>query len=269
MPPPGPWSLSMTAATPADALDLTDDPPAGPPAGSARWRELALLREPVRLAAQVGRLRQSPRGDGRLTVDIPGWMAPAESTAPIRAFLRRLGHDARGWGLGVNGSDVEATGELFLDRLEHLVDRTERPANLVGWSLGGVIARESARRRPDLVHRVVTFGTPAIGGPTHTAGALHLRRAGVRPDRGAPGRAQPHRPDHRAHHRHLHPQRRRRRLAGLHRPILGQGPPRRGPVDPRRARHRPRRRGLRPPRSPDLPPTPPSGAAEPSIRSRR
>ena len=161
----------MTAATPTHALDLTDDLPAGPPAGSARWRELALLREPVRLAAQVGRLRQSPRGDGRLTVDIPGWMAPAESTAPIRAFLRRLGHDARGWGLGVNGSDVEATGALFLDRLEHLVDRTERPANLVGWSLGGVIARESARRRPDLVNRVVTFGTPAIGGPTHTAGA--------------------------------------------------------------------------------------------------
>ncbi len=160
----------MTATT-TEAPAPTDELPAGPPTGAARWKELALLREPVRLAAHLGRLRRSPRGDGRLTVVIPGWMAPEGSMAPIRTYLDRLGHDARGWGMGVNGGDVEATGERFLDRLDHLVERTGRPANLVGWSLGGVIARESARRRPDLVHRVVTFGTPAIGGPAHTLGA--------------------------------------------------------------------------------------------------
>ena len=49
--------------------------------------------------------------------------------------------------------------------------RPDGPPHLVGWSLGGVIARETARLRPELVHRVVTFGTPAIGGPTYTAGA--------------------------------------------------------------------------------------------------
>ncbi len=161
----------MTASVPARAPAPTDELPTGPPTGSARWKELALLREPVRLAAHLGRLRQSPRGDGRLTFVIPGWMAPEASMTPIRTYLRRLDHDARGWGMGVNGNDVEATGERFLERLDGLVDRTGRPANLVGWSLGGVIARESARRRPDLVHRVVTFGTPAIGGPTHTSGA--------------------------------------------------------------------------------------------------
>ena len=45
------------------------------------------------------------------------------------------------------------------------------PVSLVGWSLGGVVVREVARRRPDLVSQVVTFGTPLVGGTTHTAGA--------------------------------------------------------------------------------------------------
>ena len=161
----------MTAPAPTHAPLPTDELPDGPPAGRDRLRELVLVREPFRLGAQLNRLRRCPRGDGRLTIDIPGWQAPEESTAPIRTFLRRLGHDARGWGMGVNGDDVEATGEAFLDRLEEEAARAGRPANLVGWSLGGVIARESARRRPDLVHRVVTFGSPAIGGPTHTVGA--------------------------------------------------------------------------------------------------
>ena len=161
----------MTTARPDDAALPTDELPSGPPDGSARFRELALLREPLRLAAGLAGLRRSPRGDGRLTLDLPGWKAPEGSMVPIRSFLRRLGHDARGWGLGVNGGDVEAAGEAFLERLEGLVARAGRPANLVGWSLGGVVARESARRRPDLIHRVVTFGTPAIGGPTHTVGA--------------------------------------------------------------------------------------------------
>ncbi len=161
----------MTTAPATDTPLPTDELPIAPPAGAVRLRELTVALEPFRLAAQLGRLRRSPRGDRRLTVAIPGWKAPEGSMVPIRTFLRRVGHDARGWGMGVNGDDVEATGEAFLDRLGHLVHETGRPANLVGWSLGGVIARECARRRPDLVHRVVTFGTPAIGGPTYTLGA--------------------------------------------------------------------------------------------------
>lgn len=46
--------------------------------------------------------------------------------------------------------------------------------NLVGWSLGGVVAREVARSRPELVHRVVTYGSPVLGGPTHTVGAASI-----------------------------------------------------------------------------------------------
>ena len=61
-----------------------------------------------------------------------------------------------------------------------LVADTGRPASLVGWSLGGVIAREVARRHPDAVRRVITYGTPVTGGPRHTTVARALTR-GARP----------------------------------------------------------------------------------------
>lgn len=96
--------------------------------------------------------------------------------APIRGFLRSRGHRAQGWGCGTIRDQVEESRDRFAGRLESLVGEVGRPANLVGWSLGGVIAREVARSRPDLVHRVVTFGTPAIGGPTYTAGASSFGR---------------------------------------------------------------------------------------------
>lgn len=103
---------------------------------------------------------------------MPGWLAGSETLAPLRLYLRSLGHNAVPWGLGRNGSDVEETVERFEPVLERLVDEADgRPAFLVGWSLGGVIARETARSRPDLVERLVTFGTPAQGGPSFTAGA--------------------------------------------------------------------------------------------------
>ncbi|MCW2836845.1 MAG: hypothetical protein JWQ15_959 [Marmoricola sp.] len=50
-----------------------------------------------------------------------------------------------------------------------MVDTSGSPVSLVGWSLGGVIAREVARRRPEAVRRVVTYGTPVVGGPRSTA----------------------------------------------------------------------------------------------------
>ena len=88
---------------------------------------------------------------------------------PIRRYLSGRGHRGLDWGLGVNGDDVEATRDAFLLQLEaRVASAGGRSANLVGWSLGGVIAREAARERPDLVNRVVIFGSPVIGGPSHT-----------------------------------------------------------------------------------------------------
>lgn len=90
--------------------------------------------------------------------------------APLRSYLAWLGHDARHWGLGVNDGRPERDARRMADRVGHLAV-AGRPVALVGWSLGGTVARETARLVPDAVSRVVTYGTPAVGGPTHTAGA--------------------------------------------------------------------------------------------------
>ncbi|MEM9516153.1 MAG: alpha/beta hydrolase [Actinomycetota bacterium] len=150
----------------------TTEAPTAPPGRNRLAAEWTTALQPLRLLRQSGDLRRAPRGDGRLVVDIPGWLTGSESLVPLRWYLNSLGHRAEPWQLGRNGSDVEATVERFEPVLEQLVASGDgRPAFLVGWSLGGVIARETARNRPDLVDRLVTFGTPAQGGPSFTAGA--------------------------------------------------------------------------------------------------
>ncbi len=104
-------------------------------------------------------------------IDIPGWRAPEASGAPLRSFLRRIGYDAMPWGLGTNHGHPEADAEKLAARVHRISEQAGRPVALVGWSLGGVVAREVARNSPEAVSRVITYGTPVIGGPTHTIGA--------------------------------------------------------------------------------------------------
>jgi len=148
--------------------------PAGPPSRAGLFGELGTVLQPLRLAAKSGRLAAAPKGDGRTAVVLPGWRAPESSTLPMRAYLNKLGHDAQSWGLGVNLGDVEATRDRMVPRIEALAESTGRAVNLLGWSLGGVVAREIARTVPDSVHRVVTYGSPILGGPTHTIGAANF-----------------------------------------------------------------------------------------------
>jgi pimeloyl-ACP methyl ester carboxylesterase len=147
------------------------DPPAGLPGLLTRLGELGAGAQVSRLLAASPRLLASPRGDGSHVIDLPGWRAPEETGAPIRAFLRRLGYEARGWGLGANGADPRRSVSLLGGRVRELAERDGRPVALVGWSLGGVIAREIARRQPEHVRHVVTYGSPIVGGPAHTVAA--------------------------------------------------------------------------------------------------
>ena len=104
---------------------------------------------------------------------LPGYLAGDGSTYVMRRFLRSLGYAAHGWGLGRNHGNVARLMPGVLARLESLGE----PACVVGWSLGGVIARELARQAPERVRRVVTLGTPVVGGARYTAfGATYARR---------------------------------------------------------------------------------------------
>jgi pimeloyl-ACP methyl ester carboxylesterase len=155
------------------ARDVPDVSGAPHPEDTPSWWRLAVEAgsglEAARLVAARRRLMSMPRGDGRVVIDIPGWRAPEISGLPVRRYLASLGYDARGWGLGTNTGDPERDARLLTESIVRLEAESGRSVSLVGWSLGGVIAREVARRRPDLVHRVITYGTPVVGGPSYTA----------------------------------------------------------------------------------------------------
>ncbi len=102
----------------------------------------------------------APRGDGHPVLVLPGFSASDVSTAPLRSFLRRQGYASFGWAQGRNRGPRPGVELAMLRRLEHLYWRTGRKVSLVGWSLGGIYARELARQRPEMVRLVVTLGSP-------------------------------------------------------------------------------------------------------------
>lgn len=93
---------------------------------------------------------------------LPGLGADDVSTRPLRWYLSRLGHRVVGWELGTNRLPVATAVSRFIPRLEAVAAEAGGPVTLVGWSLGGVVAREAARARPDLVAQVVTLGSPIV-----------------------------------------------------------------------------------------------------------
>jgi pimeloyl-ACP methyl ester carboxylesterase len=90
---------------------------------------------------------------------IPGFAASDEDTAPLRMLMQRQGHDTYGWGQGRHLAPSGEVLESLTQRLIAIRSRTGRPVTLVGWSLGGLIARRLARSSPDVVRQVITMGT--------------------------------------------------------------------------------------------------------------
>jgi pimeloyl-ACP methyl ester carboxylesterase len=100
------------------------------------------------------------RGDGHPVMVMPGFMATDRSTTRIRALLRSLGYRTYGWGLGANLGPTPQIVDGFANRFHSIADREERKVSLIGWSLGGIYARELARNNPELVRQVITLGSP-------------------------------------------------------------------------------------------------------------
>ena len=144
-------------------------PRPGPPSRWATAGEALSGFEMVRLAAKTPMLWSIPRGDDDPVLLIPGLGATDRSLYPLRQFLRDKGHHARSAGFGRIHADAPQLAARLVDRTARLASERGRKVSLVGWSIGGVLSRETARQRPDLVERIITFGTPVTGGPAHTA----------------------------------------------------------------------------------------------------
>ena len=105
-------------------------------------------------------LRRAPRGDGHPVLVLPGFFGSDVSTRALRAFLRDRGYGAHGWQQGRNlGPNPELIARL-VERFQELRKRYDRKLSLIGWSLGGVYARELARNFPSDVRQVITLASP-------------------------------------------------------------------------------------------------------------
>ncbi|HEY6514450.1 MAG TPA: alpha/beta fold hydrolase [Burkholderiaceae bacterium] len=140
-------------------------------AAPSPWLMLLEARAPweaAALAMATPWLNRLPDGDGHPVLVFPGLAASDLSTAPLRAFLRRRGHWTHAWKQGFNFGPRHGVLHGCRDRLKQLADRHGVQVSLIGWSLGGVYARELAKEAPDLVRCVVTLGSPFAGHPRDT-----------------------------------------------------------------------------------------------------
>ena len=105
-------------------------------------------------------LNALPKGDGHPVLVLPGFTAADGSTLELRALLRRLEYRTYGWKLGTNMGPTPAVVEGLEKRLRYISDREGKPVTVIGWSLGGIYARDLARRVPSQVRQVITLGSP-------------------------------------------------------------------------------------------------------------
>ena len=105
-------------------------------------------------------LLRAHRGDGHPVLTLPGFLAGDLSMAPMRRYLTELGYDAYAWRMGRNTGGLARMRDALHDRLAEIHGKTGRKVSIVGWSLGGVYARDLALRVPEMVRYVVTLGSP-------------------------------------------------------------------------------------------------------------
>jgi len=155
--------LGGTRRSPSLALFVTE-----PARGALEYATLPLARPWLALA---------PRGDGHGVLVLPGLMADDASTRPLRAYLRRLGYYSRGWRLGRNVGPTEQVLDGLPRALHALAERTGGPVSVIGWSLGGIFARELGRDHQDQVRQVITLGSPfALVDPRQSRADRTFRR---------------------------------------------------------------------------------------------
>ena len=112
-------------------------------------------------------LQTAEKGDGHPVMVMPGFLASDFSTKLLRTFLKGRGYKAYGWKLGRNmgkqSHPETGCGPEIIARFEEIYRKHGEKVSIIGWSLGGVYARELAKLRPEMSRQVITLGSPFNG----------------------------------------------------------------------------------------------------------
>jgi len=138
-----------------------------PPSGRLRPPGLGLLLAEARGIFEFNAslllsplLMLAPRGDGHPVLTLPGFLASDLSMAPMRRYLKELGYDSHAWRMGRNVGGITRMRSALRDRLAEIHGASGRKVSIVGWSLGGVYARDLALQAPEMVRYVITLASP-------------------------------------------------------------------------------------------------------------
>jgi pimeloyl-ACP methyl ester carboxylesterase len=139
-----------------------------PPSRTLMFMEGRALSELGAFVGALPLLSLAPRGDGHPVLVLPGLVASDVSTRPLRSFLKTRGYAVSGWRQGRNLGLREGVQHAMVDLVHELHDTYGQKVSLVGWSLGGLYARQLAKMMPGRVRSVITLGSPFAAGPKAT-----------------------------------------------------------------------------------------------------
>ena len=139
-----------------------------PPSKALMFLEGRAIHELGAFLGALPLLSLAPRGDGHPVLVLPGLVASDSSTRPLRSFLKSRGYAVSGWRQGRNLGLREGVQHAMVDLVHELSDIHGRKISLVGWSLGGLYARQLAKMMPDRIRAVITLGSPFAGDPRAT-----------------------------------------------------------------------------------------------------
>lgn len=125
--------------------------------------ELDLLIEPAR--RMIRKFEVPPAQKPQTIILLPGFGHGPSRMRYMAERLEEAGHTVKSWGMGRNWGVAEESLERLEERLLDVCERYGGPVALVGWSLGGLYAREIAKRHPELISKVITMGSPFSGSP--------------------------------------------------------------------------------------------------------
>ena len=142
--------------------------PLRPPSRTLMFMEGRAIHELGAFLGALPLLSLAPRGDGHPVLVLPGLVASDTSTRPLRHFLKSRGYAVSGWRQGRNLGLRQGVQHAMVDLVHELNDTHGRKISLIGWSLGGLYARQLAKMMPGRVRSVITLGSPFAAGPKAT-----------------------------------------------------------------------------------------------------